>query len=470
MKQLISVFLCLTQLVITCGQELLITPIRIEPFDKANLASETKDKSVNFILAEKEQAFLEFEFNCTANETTKTDLRLNFNSGSARNLHVSPFVDNVTCHENSTANGRSATISAHLLGIVKLSISDNQTAEHYLEYTIGVTRPSEGIPDRIYMYGIIILTGLATFTFGLSLDIGKVRDYLKKPIAPAIGVACQFLVMPLTGFIITLAISDVHPALQLGIFASATAPGGGLSNIFIYVLDGDLDLSITMTFISTCAALGFLPMWIYSLGVYIVKSTEIELPMADMAKTLALLIGPLAFGILLNKCLPRLTKILLYSQKAVVGLTMLFIIVYGTVVNSYAFRMVFTDLRLCLASFFLPYVGGLLGLCLALACKQGRKRAVTIGIETAVQNLNIAVIFLRASLDQPYGDMSSAIPLVIIICTFIPFPFMAAARLIYDKLRKKEKEDKIETEDDIEGISKEKKGIDNPVPVQEEKF
>ncbi|XP_067943391.1 sodium-dependent organic anion transporter-like [Watersipora subatra] len=408
--------------------------------------------------------------NCAVNET-EVNLRLILTEGSERNLEYPETIEAVPCRENSTEAGVNETLAATMLGFVTIRFTDDETMEHYLDYSVGVTRPPFQITDQVYGIGIMVLTAVATFTFGLSLEMGKVKGYLKKPVAPAIGIVCQFVLMPMTGFLITLAMTDAHPALKLGIFASATAPGGGLSNMFIYVLDGDVDLSITMTFISTCAALGFLPVWMYTLGQYILKDSGISLPFIGIVQTLALLVVPLTIGVLINRFLPKVAKILLYSQKAIVLLTMFFIMIYGTWVNGYAYRMIFTDVRLCLACFFLPYVGGMLGFCLALIFKQGRQLSLTIAIETAVQNLNVAIILLRESLQQPWADISSAIPIVIIMCTFIPFPFMAAARLIHDRVNKKvDKEDNIEQVEVTKVTHREKIGIDNPVPVHDEKF
>jgi len=44
--------------------------------------------------------------------------------------------------------------------------------------------------------------------------------------------------------------------LALGYFASGCAPGGGSSNMYTYLLGGDVSLSVTMTFISITASLG----------------------------------------------------------------------------------------------------------------------------------------------------------------------------------------------------------------------
>lgn len=44
--------------------------------------------------------------------------------------------------------------------------------------------------------------------------------------------------------------------MQLGMFFTGVSPGGGASNIWTYILGGNLNLSITMTTISTFAAFG----------------------------------------------------------------------------------------------------------------------------------------------------------------------------------------------------------------------
>jgi hypothetical protein len=47
--------------------------------------------------------------------------------------------------------------------------------------------------------------------------------------------------------------------LGFGLLGTASAPGGGGRNIWTFLLGGDLDLSITMTFFSKAIALGKSP-------------------------------------------------------------------------------------------------------------------------------------------------------------------------------------------------------------------
>lgn len=56
------------------------------------------------------------------------------------------------------------------------------------------------------------------------------------------------------GFGVLLFPNDIN--MQLGMFFTGVSPGGGASNIWTYVLGGNLNLSITMTTISTLAAFG----------------------------------------------------------------------------------------------------------------------------------------------------------------------------------------------------------------------
>ena len=56
---------------------------------------------------------------------------------------------------------------------------------------------------------------------------------------------------------------------RLGLFVLGCSPGGNGSNFWTLLLNGDINLSITMTFVSTIAALGMMPFWIYTLGPYV---------------------------------------------------------------------------------------------------------------------------------------------------------------------------------------------------------
>ena len=46
------------------------------------------------------------------------------------------------------------------------------------------------------------------------------------------------------------------PGIALGFLATGCSPGGSASNIYTYLLGGDVSLSVTMTLVSTVASIG----------------------------------------------------------------------------------------------------------------------------------------------------------------------------------------------------------------------
>ena len=102
---------------------------------------------------------------------------------------------------------------------------------------------------------------LALMMFGASLSV-RLSDFkllLRAPKAPAIGLFCQFLLLPLITFAI-IQVLDVEPSMALGMILVASCPGGSFSNIMTWLARGDLATSVSMTGISTLAALVMTPL------------------------------------------------------------------------------------------------------------------------------------------------------------------------------------------------------------------
>lgn len=51
--------------------------------------------------------------------------------------------------------------------------------------------------DTIFTISVAILVSILYINFGCAMDWNVCRDTLKRPIGPAIGFFCQFLIMPL---------------------------------------------------------------------------------------------------------------------------------------------------------------------------------------------------------------------------------------------------------------------------------
>ena len=70
-------------------------------------------------------------------------------------------------------------------------------------------------------------------------------------------------------------------------------------------------------------------MWMYTLGVYIIGDDDIVLPFSDMALTLTYIIVPVGVGLVINKFLPKVGKVILKLQKWMIAVTICFVISMG---------------------------------------------------------------------------------------------------------------------------------------------
>ena len=116
---------------------------------------------------------------------------------------------------------------------------------------------SFSFPDAFVSWAGVQLTSLVVpavqlimFGMGTTLTIGDFVRVAKCPWAVAIGVFLQFLVMPVTGFLIakTLGFSG---ELAAGCVLIGSVAGGTASNVIAYLARANVALSVTMTCCST---------------------------------------------------------------------------------------------------------------------------------------------------------------------------------------------------------------------------
>lgn len=85
------------------------------------------------------------------------------------------------------------------------------------------------------------LLALVMFSMGCNVEIKKFLGHVKRPWGICIGFLCQFGIMPLTGFILSVAF-DILPVQAVVVIIMGCCPGGTSSNILAYWVDGDMDL------------------------------------------------------------------------------------------------------------------------------------------------------------------------------------------------------------------------------------
>jgi len=315
------------------------------------------------------------------------------------------------------------------LGRTKLKVrrtDDGGTYETAKDLDVTVLRET-GVLDLAFTYSVATLVGIIYINMGAAVDTRIITETLKKPIGPAIGFFSQFVIMPMLSYVIAKALIPMA-SLQLGLFITGCSPGGGASNIWTLTLGGNLDLSITMTTISTFSAFFMMPLWILTLGASIMREANLGIPYRNIATFAVALIVPLAIGIVIQRTLPRAAKFLVRILKPFALFLIIYIVVFAVYTNLFLFQLF--SWQIVVSGLLLPWLGYLLGGGLAWVCRQDPRDILAIAIETGVQNTGLAILALRLSLPAPESDLTTVLPVAVAIMT----PVIPLLILIFQKV------------------------------------
>jgi len=163
-------------------------------------------------------------------------------------------------------------------------------------------------PQTLLALNLVI--GLMMYGMALDLRLADFKRIVVSPKGPAIGLGAQFILLPLFTFFLTLVIRPV-PSMALGMILIAACPGGNFSNLMTYLAGGNAALSVSMTAVSTAAAIFLTPLNL-SLWGGLNPATQpilrqVSLSPLDVFQTIFLILGvPLILGMLTSRAWPRL--------------------------------------------------------------------------------------------------------------------------------------------------------------------
>ncbi|KRT84283.1 hypothetical protein AMK59_1541, partial [Oryctes borbonicus] len=206
--------------------------------------------------------------------------------------------------------------------------------------------------------------------------------------------------------------------MQLGMFFTGVAPGGGASNMWAVILSGNVPLSITMTTVSNLAAFAMMPLWLFTLGKQIFDKNDIPVPYMQITTYALALVVPLFIGYLMQRYLRRTARFLARILKGFSSLLLVFIVIFAILTNLYLFELF--SWRIVVSGIGLPWLGYMLGWCFAKICRQSPKDSLTIAIEAGIQNTGISIFLLRVVLPQPEADLTTVAPVAVATMTPIP--------------------------------------------------
>lgn len=235
---------------------------------------------------------------------------------------------------------------------------------------------------------VVLMAGM-----GATLTLADFRAVLRSPRGPLIGVASQFGWMPLVAFALATAL-ELPGDQAISLLIIGCTPGGTTSNLFAYYARADLALSISMTALSTIAAVVVMPLL---LMVYTRPFTDASLtvPLGKITTTLAVMLVPLALGMLVRarapKVAPRLEKV-----GSLAGIAVLVLLIATGLVHNGALLAATTP-AMYAAAIGLGVLGfalGYLGATLLRVARPGRR---AIAFETGIQNSPLALGIIMMS-------------------------------------------------------------------------
>ncbi|XP_054165380.1 hepatic sodium/bile acid cotransporter-like [Oppia nitens] len=334
-------------------------------------------------------------------------------------------------HQNYTFELRGKSLGHSWLEVV----NKNNTDDRSERLAISVIRPSSRL-TKIFTICVAVLISINYINMGCALDLNVVLQVIKRPIAPIIGFVCQYGFMPLMAYIVGKVLLR-ESYLQLGLFVFGASPGGGASNMWTVLCGGNLNLSITMTFISTLSAIFMMPLWLFTLGRNIFEGTTTTVPLHNIFGSLASMTIFLGVGLLFQRFIPRVANICRKILAPVSIAMIIFIVIFGTYANLYMFRLM--SWRILLSASINVWSGFLIGLLASILLKQSSVNQIAIAIETGIQNTGVAIVLLGLSLPQPDADLASVIPVAASVMTPIPLTIVYIIIKVKNCLNKESK-------------------------------
>jgi BASS family bile acid:Na+ symporter len=221
--------------------------------------------------------------------------------------------------------------------------------------------------------------GLIMFGMGVTLTADDFAAVLKTPRKVAIGVAAQFLIMPLLGF--AMAKLFALPAgLAVGLILVACCPGGTASNVVTYLARANLALSVILTMISTILAIVLTPLLTGWLAGAFVEIDRWNL-FRDM---LGVVLIPVVAGAALNRFLPKWVKHIT-PWSPLLSVAIIVLIVGGIIAAKK--DLISQNAGVLLIAVFGLHAGGFaLGYGLARLFSLSKNDCRTVSIEVGMQN------------------------------------------------------------------------------------
>ncbi len=249
----------------------------------------------------------------------------------------------------------------------------------------------------------IIMLGM-----GLSLVVDDFKRIVLHPKAVLLGLVNQLIVLPLIAFGITIAM-NLPTELAIGMMLLASCPGGVTSNLISHVSRGDTALSISLTAVSSFITLLTIPLYVgFAFRYFSEAGHVVDVDEAGMIlQILVIVIIPVMLGMLIRK--KREAFALRMDKPVRIISTVLFVLILLSIIISER-ELIWSSLAdVGLATGTLNVITMLIGYFSARAFRLDLRQAITIAIESGIQNGTLAIVMATTVLANAALSIPAAV-------------------------------------------------------------
>lgn len=259
----------------------------------------------------------------------------------------------------------------------------------------GALRPDSFVAAQ---FTIIPLLASIMFMMGLTLTRDDAQRIARDPRPVAVGVALQFLLMPILA--LTLAkLLQLSTPLTVGMVLVGSCAGGTASNVICFLARGDVALSVSMTFVSTLIGVVATPLLSQ---FYLAEQVAVD-ELAMIESLLQIVFVPVISGFCFRAVLPRLSAALQPALPLFSVICILFIIGIVVALNAPQLRGIGPLIVLAVVLHNALGIAG--GFTLSRLFGFDLKQSQTIAIEVGMQNSGLA-----AALSLQFFSATAALP------------------------------------------------------------
>lgn len=234
-----------------------------------------------------------------------------------------------------------------------------------------------------------IALALIMGSLGLSLTVADFRRIVTQPRGVLIGLANLLLVSPLLAFAVA-ELYGLEAAFAVGLVLLGASPGGTTANLLTHLARGDTALSVSMTALSSLAAVVTVPVYLALAVAHFDASVADDVGMTGVVvRVFAITIVPLAIGMAIRA---RRTDWAVEHERVVrrVALGAFLLVVVGAVASEFdTVRDNFAELAL--AALTLNVLAMSVSFGVARAARLDSRQSTAVAMELGVHNSTLAI-------------------------------------------------------------------------------